>query len=91
VHLEIANTCSNMPEGDLDRLFDSFYRADASRNSRTGGYGIGLSAARAICASHGGSIRAVRDGDRIIRFLVTLPLLPPSVPKKGTQGSSKPE
>lgn len=76
VHLEIANTCSNMPEGDLDRLFDRFYRADASRNSRTGGYGIGLSAARAICISHGGSIRAVRDGDRIIRFLVTLPLLP---------------
>ena len=39
----------------------------------TGGYGIGRSVARAIVTSHGGTIEALRDGDKIIRFVVTLP------------------
>ena len=37
-----------LPEGDLDRLFDRFYRADVSRSSKTGGSGVGLSVVRAI-------------------------------------------
>ncbi len=71
--LEVSNTCDCIPSGNLDRLFDRFYRADSSRSRETGGYGIGLSVARAIAISHGGNIEALRDGDRIIRFVVTLP------------------
>jgi signal transduction histidine kinase len=70
---EVSNTCDSIPSGNLDRLFDRFYRADSSRSRETGGYGIGLSVARAIATSHGGNIEAVRDGDKIIRFIVTLP------------------
>lgn len=70
---EVANTCDSIPSGNLDRLFDRFYRADSSRSRESGGYGIGLSVARAISVSHGGNIEAVRDGDKIIRFIVTLP------------------
>ena len=70
---EVSNTCDHIPSGDLDRLFDRFYRADSSRARETGGYGIGLSVARAIASSHGGTIEAKRDGDKIIRFIVTLP------------------
>ena len=62
-----------MPSGNLDRLFDRFYRADASRSREKGGYGIGLSVARAIAQSHGGDIQALKDGDRIIRFVVNIP------------------
>ena len=69
IELEVRNTCDNIPEGDLDKLFDRFYRADTSRNRKSGGYGIGLSVARAIVTSHGGSIEALRDGDNIIRFV----------------------
>ena len=71
--LEVSNTCDSIPDGNLDRLFDRFYRADSSRSRDTGGYGIGLSVARAIATSHGGTIEATRDGDKLIRFVVTLP------------------
>ena len=70
---EVSNTCDTIPYGNLDRLFDRFYRADLSRSRETGGYGIGLSVARAIATSHSGTIEALRDGDKIIRFVVTLP------------------
>ena len=71
--LEVSNTCDDIPSGNLDRLFDRFYRADSSRSRESGGFGIGLSVARAIAVSHGGNIAALRDGDKLIRFVVTLP------------------
>ncbi|MDC7292142.1 HAMP domain-containing histidine kinase [Butyrivibrio sp. DSM 10294] len=71
--LEVSNTCDSIPSGNLDKLFDRFYRADSSRSRESGGFGIGLSVARAIAISHGGTIEALKDGDRIIRFVVTLP------------------
>lgn len=46
--LVVSNAVDELPEGDLDRLFDRFYRADASRSSKTGGSGVGLSVVRAI-------------------------------------------
>lgn len=83
ITFEVSNTCDSIPSGNLDRLFDRFYRADSSRARETGGYGIGLSVARAIATSHGGSIEALRDGDKIIRFVVTLPKeLPKNLQKK---------
>ncbi len=83
ITFEVSNTCDSIPSGNLDRLFDRFYRADSSRARETGGYGIGLSVARAIATSHGGSIEAMRDGDKIIRFVVTLPKqLPKSIQKQ---------
>ncbi len=80
--LEVSNTSDCIPNGNLDKLFDRFYRADSSRSQERVGYGIGLSVARAIAQSHGGDIQALRDGDRIIRFVVTLPkVLPKNLQK----------
>lgn len=53
--LVVSNAVDELPEGDLDRLFDRFYRADVSRSSKTGGSGVGLSVVRAIAEAHGGS------------------------------------
>ena len=83
ITLEVSNTTDSMPTGNLDRLFDRFYRADSSRSREKGGYGIGLSVARAIAQSHGGDIQALQDGDKTIRFVVTLPKqLPKNLQKK---------
>ena len=75
VILEVSNTCESIPKGNLERLFDRFYRGEISRNRKTGGYGIGLSVARAIATSHGGSIEAKTEGDHTIKFIVKIPLM----------------
>ena len=63
--LSVQNTCDILPEGDLNRFFDRFYRADASRARESGGYGIGLSVAAAIVKAHKGKITAERTRDGI--------------------------
>ncbi|HIR40032.1 MAG TPA: HAMP domain-containing histidine kinase [Candidatus Coproplasma stercoripullorum] len=69
--IEMSNIASYMKDGDLDGLFERFVRGDASRNSETGGSGIGLSVARAIAEAHKGKIRGeCRNG--IVSFTVTL-------------------
>ena len=45
-------------EKDPSRLFERFYRSDKARTQKSGGYGIGLSAARAIAEANGGSLSA---------------------------------
>ena len=68
--LEIANRCDKMPAGDLDRLFERFYRADASRARQSGGYGIGLSVAQAIAQTHKAKLTARREDEHTICFAV---------------------
>lgn len=71
VFVNIRNRCKEMPEGDIDRLFDRFYRSDASRNSNTGGSGLGLAIAKNIVKLHGGEIWVQMSGD-IISFNVKI-------------------
>ena len=63
--LVVSNAVDELPEGDLDRLFDRFYRADVSRSSKTGGSGVGLSVVRAITEAHGGSASVCGHGNQI--------------------------
>lgn len=63
--LVVSNAVDELPEGDLDRLFDRFYRADMSRSSKTGGSGVGLSVVRAIAEAHGGSASVCGHGNQI--------------------------
>jgi len=59
--------------GDPSRLFERFYRGDPARTQKTGGSGIGLSAARAIAETWQGTIRAETKGEDRVVFTVTLP------------------
>lgn len=70
--LEIFNDTEEIPEGKLDVLFERFYRLDSSRNSATGGSGIGLSVAKAIVQAHKGKITAVSPDGKSLRITVIL-------------------
>lgn len=72
--LTVSNTSVQSIEQDkLPHLFDRFYRADQSRNSQTGGYGLGLSVARSIVSAHKGKIRAESPDGLTLTFAVHLP------------------
>lgn len=62
-----------LPEENLDRLFERFYRTDPSRNSQTGGHGIGLSIANAIATAYNGQIHASQPERGSLQITVTLP------------------
>lgn len=53
----IRDSGPGIPEDELEKVFQPFYRVDASRSRDTGGLGMGLSVARAIVLEHGGTIR----------------------------------
>lgn len=70
--LSVYNTTQEMKKENLNHLFDRFYRTDASRNSQTGGYGIGLSIAKAVTTAHKGKIQASSEDGKSLLITVTL-------------------
>lgn len=71
--LDFYNECESLPQGDLNRLFDRFYRTDSSRSRESGGYGIGLSVAKAVVKNHKGKI-SVKAQEKGILFTVKIPV-----------------
>ncbi|ODR31902.1 sensor histidine kinase [Eisenbergiella tayi] len=72
VVLQVANPCRDMDTAQVPHLFDRFYRADSSRSRQSGGYGIGLSIARAVTEGHKGRIGAAYEAGNLV-FTVVLP------------------
>jgi two-component system phosphate regulon sensor histidine kinase PhoR len=73
VHLMVADRGPGIPETDLARVFERFYRVDRSRARDPGGTGLGLSIVRHLVELHGGRVTAEnRDGGGAV-FTVTLP------------------
>lgn len=58
---------------ELPHLFDRFYRSDRSRNSATGGYGIGLAIAKAIVNTHRGKIQASTEDGKSLTIEAVFP------------------
>ena len=69
--LTVENTYVAVGELELNRLFDRFYRADKARTFK-GGYGVGLSMAKAIAEKHKGEITAYKKDNSHIGFKVVL-------------------
>ena len=61
----ITNLADNVDQLDPDKLFEPFYRPDASRSSETGGNGLGLALCKAICESLHWKISLAIQGDRV--------------------------
>lgn len=68
----VSNTTDGVPKGNLDVLFERFYRLDKSRNSNTGGHGVGLSVAKSIVTLHKGKITAFSPDGRLIVITATV-------------------
>ncbi len=72
--LTVANTGEGIPEEQLKKIFDRFYRTDKSRSRKGGGYGLGLSIAKAIITQHNGKIHAKSKINETTAFYVELPI-----------------
>lgn len=72
--VSVINYGKVIPQKDLDRVFEKFYRAEQSRSSSTGGTGLGLAIAKNITLLHNGMIRASSSLDGTV-FEVELPVL----------------
>ncbi len=70
----VTDTGRGIPADQLDHLFTPLYRAEDSRNRRTGGAGLGLTIARRVLTAHGGSLTAGNAGEGGAIFTGTLPL-----------------
>jgi signal transduction histidine kinase len=73
LRIRIRDDGPGIPERELERVFEPFYRLEASRNRATGGSGLGLAIARTIARAHGGnvSLRNAQGGG--LEVLLTLP------------------
>jgi two-component system OmpR family sensor kinase len=78
--LSIADHGPGLSEDEAARVFERFYRADASRARASGGVGLGLSIVAAVTEAHGGTAEAKPTPGGGATFVVTLPLAPAPTP-----------
>ena len=74
VVIKVQDTGRGIPQRDLDRIFERFYRVDRSRDSETGGTGIGLSIVRHVALNHGGSVSVESFEGEGSTFTISVPL-----------------
>jgi signal transduction histidine kinase len=74
--MRVVDTGLGIPQQDLTRIFERFYRVDPARSRETGGTGLGLSIVRHAVERHGGSIRVDSLLGEGTTFTVTLPIEP---------------
>ncbi len=73
IRLTVSNQGEGIPAGDEEKIFERFYRADASRNRNSNRYGLGLAIARNIAASHDSQITAKSENGKTT-FTVVFPI-----------------
>jgi signal transduction histidine kinase len=76
VAIEVSDDGPGIPDDEVARVFERFYRPDTARSSRDGGAGLGLAIAKWIVDLHGGEIRPERREPHGCRMVVTLPAGP---------------
>ncbi len=76
--IRVEDRGPGIPQEDLSRIFERFYRVDKARERKQGGAGLGLSIAKTIVEAHGGHIEAENRSQGGIRMSIRLQLTSPS-------------
>lgn len=84
IRISVRDFGTGVPEAELEKIFEPFYRVQESRDRNTGGHGLGLSIAAAAIRRHGGALSAANAPDGGLVVTITLPASPP----EGHQWSS---
>jgi two-component system, OmpR family, phosphate regulon sensor histidine kinase PhoR len=71
--IEVADEGPGIPEAQLTRVFERFYRVDKARSRESGGTGLGLSIVKHLVGLHGGDVRAANQPEGGALFTVSLP------------------
>ena len=79
VLVRVRDTGIGIPQRDLPRIFERFYRVDQARSRATGGTGLGLAIVRHVCENHGGQIDVTSELGRGSTFEVHLPTASPAI------------
>jgi two-component system sensor histidine kinase BaeS len=72
--IEFSDSAPGVPEQELPKLFDRFYRLENSRNRNYGGAGLGLAICNNIVAAHNGSIQAQQSAFKGLKIKIKLPI-----------------
>jgi heavy metal sensor kinase len=83
--LQVSDDGAGIPAQAVPHLFERFYRVDKARSRASGGAGLGLSIAKAICAAHGAEISVSSEEGRGSCFRVELPLVPAVEDREATE------
>jgi two-component system sensor histidine kinase SenX3 len=73
VEIAVTDQGDGIPEEELERVFERFYRIDPARSRRTGGSGLGLSIVKHVVQNHGGDVRVWSQPGSGSTFTVRLP------------------
>ena len=73
VEISVSDQGIGIPAGEIDRIFERFYRVDPARHRSTGGTGLGLSIVKHVAATHGGDVRVWSVEGQGSTFTVVLP------------------
>jgi two-component system sensor histidine kinase SenX3 len=84
VEITVTDQGVGIPEADLDRVFERFFRVDQARARNTGGTGLGLAIVKHVVQNHGGDIRVWSQQGRGSTFTIRLP----SAPEVANRGAS---
>ncbi len=71
--IRIKDNGLGIPQSDITKIFDRFYRVDKSRDRQTGGFGLGLPIAKKIVDDHMGKITVVSDS-KSTEFIISIPI-----------------